>query len=226
MLETKKLGFWYQDKVDTLFENVNLQFEAGNMYAILGKSGSGKTTFLSLISGLDSAKEGEIFYQDKSLNQIGLTRFRKHHLAIVFQAYNLFTYMTAYQNVSSALEISGEKKENKRAFITESLKSVGITEDLQHKKVGQLSGGQQQRVAVVRAMVTGTDIIVADEPTGNLDEETGRDIINLFEKIAHDQKKIVILVTHDNDIAKKSDVTYELKDKVFHKRVKKLSQTK
>ena len=91
MLETKKLGFWYQDKVDTLFENVNLQFEAGNMYAILGKSGSGKTTFLSLISGLDSAKEGEIFYQDKSLNQIGLTRFRKHHLAIVFQAYNLST---------------------------------------------------------------------------------------------------------------------------------------
>ena len=85
MLETKKLGFWYQDKVDTLFENVNLQFEAGNMYAILGKSGSGKTTFLSLISGLDSAKEGEIFYQDKSLNQIGLTRFRKHHLAIVNQ---------------------------------------------------------------------------------------------------------------------------------------------
>ena len=224
MLETKNLGFWYQNPEDILFKDVNLKFEAGKMYAILGKSGSGKTTFLSLISGLDSAKEGEILYNDTSLAKIGLTKFRKHNLAIVFQAYNLFTYMSAYQNVDSALEISGVKKDNQREFITESLKSVGIAEDLQHKKVSQLSGGQQQRVAIVRAMVTGADIIVADEPTGNLDEETGREIINLFEKIAHEQKKIVILVTHDLDIAKRSDVTYELRDKVFHKRVKELTQ--
>ena len=224
MLETKNLGFWYQNPADILFKDVNLKFEAGKMYAILGKSGSGKTTFLSLISGLDSAKEGEILYNDTSLAKIGLTKFRKHNLAIVFQAYNLFTYMSAYQNVDSALEISGVKKDNQREFITESLKSVGITEDLQHKKVSQLSGGQQKRVAIVRAMVTGADIIVADEPTGNLDEETGREIINLFEKIAHEQKKIVILVTHDLDIAKRSDVTYELRDKVFHKRVKEVTQ--
>lgn len=223
MLETKNLGFWYQNQADTLFKDVNLKFEEGNMYAILGKSGSGKTTFLSLISGLDAAKEGEILYNDKSLSNIGLTHFRKNNLAIVFQAYNLFTYMSAYQNVNSALEISGVRKENHKAFITESLRSVGITEDLQHKKVSQLSGGQQQRVAIVRAMVTGADIIVADEPTGNLDQETGREIIGLFEKIAHEQKKIVILVTHDNDIADRSDVTYELQDKVFHKRVKKLA---
>ncbi len=110
------------------------------------------------------------------------------------------------------------KKENKRTFITENLEAVGITEDLWHKKVAQLSGDQQQRVAIVRAMITGADIIVADEPTGNLDEETGREMIALFEKIAHEQNKIVILVTHDNDIAKRSDVTYELKDKVFHVR--------
>nr|AZY91981.1 ABC transporter ATP-binding protein [Lactococcus lactis] len=197
---------------------LNLQFEPGNMYAILGKSGSGKTTFLSLISALESPKEGAILYNSENLDKIGLTRFRRQHLAIVFQAYNLLTYMTAYQNVSSALEISGVKKENKRDFITESLKSVGITEDLHHKKVAQLSGGQQQRVAIVRAMITGADIIVADEPTGNLDEETGREMIALFEKIAHEQNKIVILVTHDSDIAKRSDVTYELKDKVFHVR--------
>lgn len=188
------------------------------MYAILGKSGSGKTTFLSLISALESPKEGTILYNSENLDKIGLTRFRRQHLVIVFQAYNLLTYMTAYQNVSSALEISGVKKENKRDFITESLKSVAITEDLHHKKVAQLSGGQQQRVAIVRAMITGADIIVADEPTGNLDEETGREMIALFEKIAHEQNKIVILVTHDSDIAKRSDVTYELKDKVFHVR--------
>lgn len=216
MLETKNLGFWYQDPANALFMDVNLQFEPGNMYAILGKSGSGKTTFLSLISALESPKEGAILYNSENLDKIGLTRFRRQHLANVFQAYNLLTYMTAYQNVSSALEISGVKKENKRDFITESLKSVAITEDLHHKKVAQLSGGQQQRVAIVRAMITGADIIVADEPTGNLDEETGREMIALFEKIAHEQNKIVILVTHDSDIAKRSDVTYELKDKVFH----------
>lgn len=192
MLETKNLGFWYQDPANALFMDVNLQFEPGNMYAIL--------------------------YNSENLDKIGLTRFRRQHLANVFQAYNLLTYMTAYQNVSSALEISGVKKENKRDFITESLKSVAITEDLHHKKVAQLSGGQQQRVAIVRAMITGADIIVADEPTGNLDEETGREMIALFEKIAHEQNKIVILVTHDSDIAKRSDVTYELKDKVFHVR--------
>ncbi|CAM3071422.1 ABC transporter ATP-binding protein [Lactococcus laudensis] len=218
MLETKNLGFWYQDPANALFMDVNLQFEPGNMYAILGKSGSGKTTFLSLISALESPKEGAILYNSENLDKIGLTRFRRQHLANVFQAYNLLTYMTAYQNVSSALEISGVKKENKRDFITESLKSVAITEDLHHKKVAQLSGGQQQRVAIVRAMITGADIIVADEPTGNLDEETGREMIALFEKIAHEQNKIVILVTHDSDIAKRSDVTYELKDKVFHVR--------
>lgn len=218
MLETKNLGFWYQDPANALFMDVNLQFEPGNMYAILGKSGSGKTTFLSLISALESPKEGAILYNSENLDKIGLTCFRRQHLAIVFQAYNLLTYMTAYQNVSSALEISGVKKENKRDFITESLKSVAITEDLHHKKVAQLSGGQQQRVAIVRAMITGADIIVADEPTGNLDEETGREMIALFLKIAHEQNKIVILVTHDSDIAKRSDVTYELKDKVFHVR--------
>lgn len=218
MLETKNLGFWYQDPANALFMDVNLQFEPGNMYAILGKSGSGKTTFLSLISALESPKEGAILYNSENLDKIGLTCFRRQHLANVFQAYNLLTYMTAYQNVSSALEISGVKKENKRDFITESLKSVAITEDLHHKKVAQLSGGQQQRVAIVRAMITGADIIVADEPTGNLDEETGRELIALFEKIAHEQNKIVILVTHDSDIAKRSDVTYELKDKVFHVR--------
>lgn len=218
MLETKNLGFWYQDPANALFMDVNLQFEPGNMYAILGKSGSGKTTFLSLISALESPKEGAILYNSENLDKIGLTRFRRQHLANVFQAYNLLTYMTAYQNVSSALEISGVKKENKRDFITESLKSVAITEDLHHKKVAQLSGGQQQRVAIVRAMITGADIIVTDEPTGNLDEETGREMIALFEKIAHEQNKIVILVTHDSDIAKRSDVTYELKDKVFHVR--------
>ncbi|SKA03427.1 putative ABC transport system ATP-binding protein [Pilibacter termitis] len=216
MLETKNLGFWYKNEDEYLFKDVNLTFEEGKLYSILGKSGSGKTTFLSLISGLDTEKEGEILLNGESLKKIGLTNYRKKKLAIVFQAYNLFTYMTAFQNVESALEISGVQKENRKEFIRESLKNVGISEELQDKRVTQLSGGQQQRVAIVRAMVTGADIIVADEPTGNLDEETGRSIIQLFETIAHEQKKIVILVTHDNDIANRSDVVYELKDKVFN----------
>ena len=204
MLETKNLGFWYQNPEDILFKDVNLKFEAGKMYAILGKSGSGKTTFLSLISGLDSAKEGEILYNDTSLAKIGLTKFRKHNLAIVFQAYNLFTYMSAYQNVDRALEISGVKKDNQREFITESLKSVGIAEDLQHKKVSQLSGGQQQRVAIARALVNNPAIIMADEPTGNLDEENEQRVLDLLTDL-HRQGRTIVMVTHNPALGQFAD---------------------
>ena len=121
--------------------------------------------------------------------------------------------MTAYQNVSSALEISGEKKENKRAFITESLKSVGITEDLQHKKVGQLSGGQQQRVAIGRALINAPAIILADEPTGNLDVDTAAGIVKIFKELAHEDKKCVIAVTHSEAFAAEADVVVRLEKK-------------
>jgi putative ABC transport system ATP-binding protein len=218
MLEVKNVGYWYDREENYLFKNVNLSFEAGKIYSVLGTSGSGKTTFLSLLAGLDQPKEGEITFKDKSLKQIGLTNFRRKDVSIVFQAYNLFTYMSAYQNVYTALSVSGEKRRNEKEYIIENLKSVGLTEELIHKKVTQLSGGQQQRVAIVRAMATGHDLIVADEPTGNLDDGTSVEIIKLFQKIAHEQNKTVILVTHDQEVGNASDVIYELKNKKFEQK--------
>lgn len=215
MLKTENLAFWYQTEADALFKDVNLSFEAGKMYAILGTSGSGKTTFLSLVAGLDTPKSGDILYEDKSLKKIGLRNFRRKDVSIVFQAYNLLPYLSALDNVLAAMEISGSTRSDKKAYALASLAEVGIDEVLAHKKVTQLSGGQQQRVAIVRAVCCDHPFIVADEPTGNLDEYTSGDIVTLFKRIAHDENKCVLIVTHDQDVAKQCDEVYELKHREF-----------
>lgn len=216
MLAIKDLAYWYDKQPENiLFENVSLQFETGKMIAIVGKSGSGKTTLLSLISGLDVPKQGQVVYKDKVLTKSNLTTFRKHDVAIVFQAYNLLTYLSAYQNVQVAMEISGHTIPEREKHIRKLLASVGIDKTMQDKKVTHLSGGQQQRVAIARALAADSDLIVADEPTGNLDEETSQEIVNLFKSIAHEQNKTVILVTHDQDVTQQADVAYELAQKTL-----------
>lgn len=214
MLEVENLSYWHQNRDDFLFENENLQFEKGKVYAILGQSGSGKTTFLSLLAGLDSPKEGKIKLNGKTIEKIGLTNFRKSKVSTIFQAYNLLPYMTARQNVQTALEISGKNSaKNIEGFFEE----AGISKDLIDKPVSRLSGGQQQRVAIVRALATGNEIIIADEPTGNLDEKTTGEIVKIFKKIAHQNDKIVIIVTHEREVAAESDVVFELKKRKFNK---------
>ncbi|MDR1567278.1 MAG: ABC transporter ATP-binding protein [Streptococcaceae bacterium] len=215
MLKVEDIGYWYTTQTDYLFKDVNLTFEKGKVYTILGSSGSGKTTFLSLLAGLDQPKEGKVLFNDRDVKKIGLTNFRKKDVSIVFQAYNLFSYMSAYENIKTALRISGIKKTDEGDFIVDSLKKVGIDESLIHKRVTHLSGGQQQRVAIVRSFVTEHDLIIADEPTGNLDENTTKEIVKLFKTIAHEQNKVVIIVTHEPEVARESDVTYELKNKQF-----------
>lgn len=213
-LYTKNIGYWYTNNPDDyLFKDVNLSFERGKIYAILGQSGSGKTTFLSLLAGLDSPKAGKIYLDDKDINKSGLTNYRKNAVSTIFQAYNLMTYMTARQNVQTALEITSTPVDN--AKIDELFELVGIPKEMIDKPVLQLSGGQQQRVAIVRALATNHDIIIADEPTGNLDEETTQDIVNIFKDIAHQQNKTVIIVTHETAVAKETDVVFELKKKQF-----------
>ncbi|WP_291293429.1 ABC transporter ATP-binding protein [Enterococcus sp.] len=214
-LQTEKLGYWYQTEAEALFREVDLTFESGKMYAILGSSGSGKTTFLSLITGLDTPKEGKVVYNDTPLNKIGLREYRRKDVSIVFQAYNLLPYMSALDNVITAMAIAKSQQADKRAYALANLAKVGITEDLAIKKVTQLSGGQQQRVAIVRAICCEHELIVADEPTGNLDETTSKDIVQLFQEIAHEQKKCIILVTHEQEVAKACDVVYELKERQF-----------
>lgn len=214
MLEVENLSYWHQNQDDFLFENENLQFEKGKVYAILGQSGSGKTTFLSLLAGLDTPKEGKIKLNGKTIEKIGLTNFRKSKVSTIFQAYNLLPYMTARQNVQTALEISGK---NSAKNIERLFEEAVISKDLIDKPVSRLSGGQQQRVAIVRALATGNEIIIADEPTGNLDEKTTGEIVKIFKKIAHQNDKIVIIVTHEREVAAESDVVFELKKRKFNK---------
>ncbi|MCR5492195.1 MULTISPECIES: ABC transporter ATP-binding protein [Streptococcus] len=213
-LQTKNIGYWYTNNPDDyLFKDVNLTFEKGKVYSILGQSGSGKTTFLSLLAGLDSPKTGQIYLDDTDINKSGLTNYRRNAVSTIFQAYNLMTYMTARQNVQTALEISNKSVDN--AKIEELFELVGIPKEMIDKPVLKLSGGQQQRVAIVRALATGHDLIIADEPTGNLDEETTQDIVSIFKEIAHQQNKTVIIVTHETAVAKETDVIFELKKKQF-----------
>lgn len=217
VLNIENLTYYYNHPEDYLFQDVTETFEAGNMYSILGQSGSGKTTLLSLLAGLDMPKSGQIKLNGDEIKVNQLTNYRKNIVSTIFQAYNLLTYMSAFENVKTALRISKVSFDDEKQSIIDSLEKVGLTEDLIYKPVSKLSGGQQQRVAIARALVLNHDIIIADEPTGNLDENTTRQIVELFKKIAHEDHKLVIIVTHETEVAQNSDVVYQLKNKKFIK---------
>ena len=189
-----------------VLKNVGAEFKEGKMYAIVGESGSGKTTFLSLISALDKMQEGDIKYNRKSLRKIGGLEFRLKYVNIVFQSYNLIKYMTAKENVEIAIDF-----DNRKVDANTYLKQVGLSEEEGGRLIGKLSGGQQQRVAIARAIASNSPIIVADEPTGNLDEDTEEKIIELFKDLAHKDKKIVIIVTHSKKVAEHADEILRLR---------------
>ena len=155
-------------------------------------------------------KDGEVLYEGKNIKKIGYSKFRNKYVSIVFQAYNLLPYMTALQNITTAMEITGTKVDNRKAYALEMLQKVGIDEKQAHQRVLTLSGGQQQRVSIARALCCQSELIVADEPTGNLDEDTAKEIIDLFLDLAHKEGKCVIVVTHDTNLAKISDVNIRL----------------
>lgn len=217
VLNIENLTYYYNHPEDYLFQDVTETFESGIMYSILGQSGSGKTTLLSLLAGLDMPKSGQIKLNGDEIKANQLTNYRKNIVSTIFQAYNLLTYMSAFENVKTALRISKVSFDDEKQSIIDSLEKVGLTEDLIYKPVSKLSGGQQQRVAIARALVLNHDIIIADEPTGNLDENTTRQIVELFKKIAHEDHKLVIIVTHETEVAQNSDVVYQLKNKKFIK---------
>jgi putative ABC transport system ATP-binding protein len=217
VLNIENLTYYYNHPEDYLFQDVTETFEAGIMYSILGQSGSGKTTLLSLLAGLDMPKSGQIKLNGDEIKANQFTNYRKNIVSTIFQAYNLLTYMSAFENVKTALRISKVSFDDEKQSIIDSLEKVGLTEGLIYKPVSKLSGGQQQRVAIARALVLNHDIIIADEPTGNLDENTTRQIVELFKKIAHEDHKLVIIVTHETEVAQNSDVVYQLKNKKFTK---------
>ena len=179
------------------------------MYCIIGKSGAGKTTLLSLLSGLAAPTEGEIVYDGKSIAKIDKYSFRSKYIGVVFQNFNLITKYTALENVVLSMDVAGCKIKNKPQRALELLNSVGLDEEEANRRVLKLSGGQQQRVAIARALSYDPDIILADEPTGNLDRDTQREIMEIFRTLT-DQGKCVILVSHSPEVASMCDETYEL----------------
>lgn len=217
MLQTKNLGYWYDRPENSLFEDVNLTFEQGQSYAIVGQSGSGKTTFLSLISGLDKPRSGEIIYKDQPLSQIGLTKYRQKNVSIIFQSYNLLTYMSPLNNLLTAMAVTKSSHKGDQKYAQEMLRKLGLTDEQMKQNVQRLSGGQQQRVAIARSMCCDANLVVADEPTGNLDEDNTQEVIELFQKIAHEQHRCVIIVTHEPDVAAACDHSYRLAHHIFTK---------
>ena len=207
-LTIENLSYGYQngDRTQKVLSDINAKFEAGKIYAIVGESGSGKTTFLSLISALDKLQDGDIKYNGKSLKQITGQEFRLRYVNIVFQSYNLIKYMTAAENVEVASDF-----DNHKADPNKYLEKVGITAEEGKRLVGKLSGGQQQRVAIARALASNSPIIMADEPTGNLDEDTEAKIIEIFRNLAHKDNKIVIIVTHSRRVADQADQVLTLR---------------
>ena len=215
ILKMDKVSYRYSDapKGVYVFKDLSYKFETGKTYAIRGKSGSGKTTLLSLISGLEKKYEGKIYFGDKDLSKVNLDKYRNSDIGIVFQSYNLLPHLTASENIILSMDINGIKGINKKDRALELLKSVGLGKKHEKRRVLKLSGGEQQRVAIARSMSYNPKILIADEPTGNLDKETEEEILKIFNDLAHKENKCVIVVTHSEEVCKSCDEVYSLKSK-------------
>ena len=213
ILSIQNASYQYSDATadEYAIKNISYDFERGKIYAIRGRSGSGKTTLLSLISGLERCTEGKIIFDGKDLKNINLDKYRNSSIGIVFQSYNLLPYMTASENIILSMDVSGIKEKNKKEKAISLMKSVGLKKAYADRKVLRLSGGEQQRVAIARSLSYNPKMIVADEPTGNLDKQTEADILNIFKDLAHNQNKCVIIVTHSQNVCDAADVVYDLK---------------
>lgn len=215
ILKLENVNYRYKDapKDTYVFKDINYEFEEGKMYAIKGKSGSGKTTLLSLITGLEKCTEGQILYDGKNLKKMNLDRYRNTDIGIVFQSYNLLPRLTAIENIILSMDISKVKVKNKKEKALELMKSVGLSEEHAKRKILKLSGGEQQRIAIARSLAYNPKIIIADEPTGNLDKDTENEILKIFKHLAKDENKCVIIVTHSQNVCESVDVVYELNKK-------------
>lgn len=202
-----------------ILKNLSYTFESGKFYTILGPSGSGKTTLLSIISGLDTPKSGNIYFEGEDVAKMGLAKYRRNKISIVFQQYNLIGYLTAVENVLVAMsETDNDLPKNQKEVAYALLEKFGIVRSKADRIVGQLSGGEQQRVSIARALASNVNLIFADEPTGNLDTATEKEIIGVFKELAHEFDKTVIVVTHSDLVSVMSDQSLILKDGVLKER--------
>lgn len=210
VLQLKDISYHYDKSKSNVLNKLNLEFEEGKIYAIVGKSGAGKTTLLSVLSSLAAPTDGTILLNGEDIAKIDRYKFRSRYVGVIFQSFNLLTHLTALENVLLSMDISRKKFDKpKKEIALELLEKVGLDREEANRRVLKLSGGQQQRVAIARALSYNPDIILADEPTGNLDGETQKEIISIFRMLA-DEGKCVIIVTHSPEVAAASDITYRL----------------
>jgi putative ABC transport system ATP-binding protein len=210
ILELKNLSYSY-DGIHPILKDITYTFEQGKVYAIMGKSGAGKTTLLSLLSGLAKPTSGTILFQDKDITTIDRYHYRSKYVGVVFQGFNLLPQLTAVENVELSMDISGMKIKDRCEVAMNLLDKVELDEVKANRRVLKLSGGEQQRVAIARALSYNPDILLADEPTGNLDGETQNAVMNIFLRLAQQENKCVIIVTHSPEVARQADIVYELK---------------
>ena len=203
LLQLQDVTYRYKNTAEAVLYQINYNFEPGKFYSIIGESGAGKSTLLSLLAGLDSPVEGSILFQGEDIRKKGYSYHRMHHISLVFQNYNLIDYLSPLENIRLV---------NKKAS-KDTLLELGLDESQIKRNVLQLSGGQQQRVAIARSLVSEAPVILADEPTGNLDPKTAGDIVELLKSLTQKTGKCVIVVTHSKEVAQASDITLELKDK-------------
>lgn len=200
VLSFSNLSYSY-DKKKNVLNSISAELELGKIYAVLGTSGCGKTTLLSLLGGLDIPARGKILFEGENIMKNGLENHRRNHVSFIFQSYNLIDYMTPLENVRLTSKLPAEPI----------LEKMGLTKEEMKRNVLQLSGGQQQRVAIARALASEAPVILADEPTGNLDEDTAMSIMQILEDSVRQMNKCAVIVTHSNEIAKRADVVFRLR---------------
>ena len=206
VLSMNKVSYQYKEARQSVLSQIDQEFEVGKFYAIIGKSGSGKSTLLSLLAALDNPTSGKILFEGKDIQEKGDSYHRKHHISLVFQNYNLIDYLTPLENIRLVNPTATK----------EILLQLGLEESHVNRNVLKLSGGQQQRVAIARVLVSEAPIILADEPTGNLDEHTAGEIIDVLKALAKERQKCVIVVTHSKEVANAADTILELRETKLH----------
>lgn len=210
VLSLKDVGYTYEKTTKPVFRGLSADFEPGKVYCVVGKSGAGKTSLLSLLAGLDTCTEGSILYEGEDLRKLDRDDYRAKKIGVVFQSYNLLLNKTALENIELSMAISGVRHKNNRAYALSLLESVGIDQETASRRVLGLSGGEQQRVGIARALSHQPNLVLADEPSGNLDRETERDVMKILVELAHAQNKCVIIVTHSQKLTRCADEIWGL----------------
>ena len=214
-LSVENVTYRYKNSENAAVKEVNCAFEEGKIYAIIGPSGSGKSTLLSMLAGLDAPTEGNIFYEEQNLKDMDLDIYRRENISMIFQAFQLFPLLTVMENVCYPLELMGIETEEAKKQAVKCLERVGITEEKHKRFPSNLSGGEQQRVAIARSLASGAKLLLADEPTGNLDVANTGVVMEILTGLAHKDGYCVIVVTHDMEVAEMADVVYRIKDGVL-----------